>query len=620
MVEANNNLVGQQQGINTTSMLGANAMDSLANNKMFAQGSYFFNQVNNQNLQGDHRVYLLGGDSTSLYDQNGNVAGRNFNNRFSGRMDYWPDESNGLTVLPVLYFQSNRANNAIDALTSQSSSTIQSTSNTNSLNQGYNLSGHVIYRHRFDLPGRTISLDLGAGSNQKQTNGYQASSDIYSGLSNNPDDSTSQQLSYLSNTRTASASLVYTEPFPFDINSMLEFSYNPSYTRNTASKYTYNFDPLTEGYTDFDVPLSNAYSDNYITQSVGVGYRWHSSGINLMAHVAYQYANLQGLDSTSSTTNINRNFSALLPTAMLMYRTPEGRFLRVFYRSYTSAPAVTQLQPVVDNSNPLLLTTGNPGLAESYTQTLMARYNLTRSRSGQMMSMFLLANYTNDYIGNDYIIPSRDTVLANGTSISKGAQLTYPVNLNGYWNIRSFFNYGIPVDLISSILNLNAGVTYTRTPGVVNGTQSVSNTVGPTAGFVVGSNISEDFDFTISYMGNYNFAGNTLLPGESNNYYSHTASINWYWEIWNRIVLDNRVSNELTSGLAAGYNQDIILWNISLGKKFFANDAGELQLSVNDLLGQNKNVQRTVTDTYIDDTNNEVLTRYFLLTFSYTVR
>ncbi len=622
-VNPNNQLVGQQQGINTTSMIGLNASDSLAKG-LFAQGSYFFNQVNNQNIQTDHRLYLLGGDSTSLYDQNSNAASRNYNNRINARIDYWPDESNGLIILPVLYFQSNNANNLVNATSTDYSTISQSLANTNAANNGYNLTTHVILRHRFDLPGRTISLDLGVGANRKITNGNLFSSDVYStqpssnSLMQGVNDSTAQQSGYLSNVETISANLVYTEPT--DVNAMMELTYNPSFTRNTASKNTYNFDPITGGYTSLDLPLSNVYADNYITQQAGIGYRIHAYGMNLMANIAYQFAELQGNDSTTSNMNINRRFGALLPSAMFMYRSFTGRFLRVFFRSYTTAPAVTQLQPAVDNSNPLLLSTGNPNLDQSTTYRLMARYNLTSPRQAQSMSLFLMANYTNNYIGNAYLVPTRDTVISNGISVPKGAQLAFPVNLNDYRNIRSFFSYGLPFDLISSVLNLSAGVTYTRAPGMLNGISSAANTIGPSAGFVIGSDISRDLDFTISYMGNYNFAGNTLLPGGNNDYYSHTASLKWFWEFPLRIFLDNQVSNLMTSGLAAGYNQNIVLWNISIGKKFFSNGSGELQLSVNDILGQNKSVNRIVTDTYIDDSNNEVLTRYVILTFSYTVR
>ena len=616
-VAANTQLIGQQQGINTTSMAGVNASDSLSTG-LFGQGSYFFNQVNNRNLQSDHRQYLLGGDSTSLYDQNSNVASRNFNNRITARFDYTADPSNQLTVLPVLYFQSNRADNLLNAVTTQNSFGSVSQSNTNSLNMGYNLTAHVIYRHRFDLPGRTVSLDVGVGANNKQTNGLLSSSDQYSGVQTLQNDSLAQQSNYLSNVKTISASLIYTEPIT--VNSMAELVYNPSYTQNTADKNTYDFDPVTGGYTGLNIPLSNSYLDNYSTQRVGIGYRWHENGLNLMANLSYQYARLQGNDSTSSIRSIARTFGSFLPTAMLMYRMPDHRMLRIFYRTYTVAPAVTQLQDVVDNSNPLLLTTGNPNLAQSYSQSLLARYNLTTPGRAESMFLFVTASYTQHYIANATIIPSRDTVLANGISLAQGTQLSYPVNLNGYWNARSFFTYGFPFDLISSALNLNAGISYARTPGMVNSIQNVSTTIGPSGGFVIGSNISQYVDFTISYMGNYNFALNTLQSTTSGNYYSHTASVKWYWEFWRGIVLNNQVSNALTSGLAQEYNQNIVLWNVSLTKKFLADNRGELSVAVNDVLGQNKSVNRSVTSSYIDDTQNEVLTRFVMVTFTYTVR
>jgi hypothetical protein len=618
---SNNQLIGQQPGINNTSILGANVSDSLAEN-LFAQGSYFFNRVGNQNDQLDHRQYLLGGDSISPYNQTSNVSSTNYNNRISSRIDYAADPSNRLTILPVLYFQSNRVNNLLDATSAQS----DTMTNTNTLNDGYNLTGHAVYRHAFDLPGRTISLDFGAGANQKQTNGLLSAY----GTGAVPDDSLSQKLNYLSNAETASGNFIYTEPT--DVNARVELLYNSSFTHSTAYQNTYNFDPFTDAYTDFYAPLSNSYSDDYMTQKVGIGYLWRSTsttqggysqgspGWNIMANLSYQYAELSGDDSTSTNMSIMKRFWDFLPSAMINYTSPDHRNLRIFYRTSTTAPAVTQLQPVINNSNPLLLTTGNPNLSESYSQSLLARYNLTTPGRAESMFLLLSAIHTQDYVANATIIPSRDTVLSNGTALASGAQLTYPVNLNGYWNARSFFTYGLPFDLISSALNLNAGVTYMRTPGMLNNVLSDANTIGPSAGFVIGSNISQDFDFTISYMGNYNFAMNSQQTTGTGNYYSHTASLKWVWEFWNGIVMNNQLSSQVTSGLAQGYGQNILLWNFSFAKKFFAKESGQLQVSVNDLLGQNKSVNRTVTDTYIDDLQNEVLTRYILVTFSYTMR
>ncbi len=134
------------------------------------------------------------------------------------------------------------------------------------------------------------------------------------------------------------------------------------------------------------------------------------------------------------------------------------------------------------------------------------------------------------------------------------------------------------------------------------------------------SNISQDVDFTVSYQGNYNIARNTTQPTLNTNYYNHTASVKLNLIFWQGIVFRNEVSNTLYSGLSSAYDQDIVLWNISLGKKFLTNESGELRLTASDILHQNTSVSRTVTSTYIQDTQNNVLGPYVLLTFTYTLK
>jgi hypothetical protein len=80
------------------------------------------------------------------------------------------------------------------------------------------------------------------------------------------------------------------------------------------------------------------------------------------------------------------------------------------------------------------------------------------------------------------------------------------------------------------------------------------------------------------------------------------------------------MSNRLYSGLGKDVDQNIFTWNFSLGKKLFENDRGELTLTIYDILNQNKNIRRNVTESYIEDVRSQTLTRYLLLTFSYNLR
>jgi hypothetical protein len=329
---------------------------------------------------------------------------------------------------------------------------------------------------------------------------------------------------------------------------------------------------------------------------------------------------LRGNQLSDMNPQIVRTFRSSLPNALLLYSMPDHKSLRVMNRASTSPPTVTQLQEVVDNTNPLLLSAGYPALNQSHTHSLAVRYSETSPLAGRSMFLFLSATMTKGYVANATMIPSRDSVLLGGVSLSPGMQLTSPVNMNRYWNVCSFFTSGFPFSLISSTLNLNAGVTYTRTPGLVNSYENISNAWSLNEGFVVGSNISEDSDFTMTYMGNYTLARNTLQANANSYSYSHTLSLKWVWTSWEGIVLRNELNNNYTPGQAPGYNQNVIVWNISLGKKLFSDQRGQVKVGVADLLAQKSTVSRTVTETYLEDMRNEALTRYFIAGFTYTVR
>src|SRR5690625_7908098 len=73
-------------------------------------------------------------------------------------------------------------------------------------------------------------------------------------------------------------------------------------------------------------------------------------------------------------------------------------------------------------------------------------------------------------------------------------------------------------------------------------------------------------------------------------------------------------------GLGDDFNQSSIYWNGSLGYKFLENEAAEVRVTLFDILGQNDNITRSISDDYIEDYRSNVLTRYFIMTFSYNFR
>lgn len=122
----------------------------------------------------------------------------------------------------------------------------------------------------------------------------------------------------------------------------------------------------------------------------------------------------------------------------------EKRNVSVNYNGNTSSPSAVQLQDVLNVSNPLQVSKGNPGLKKSYSHHLSMRY----TSSEPMNSRFFWANFdvqqTINQISSNVKFIGKDTLI-DGYLVSKGGSLTMPVNLNGMWSMNVHTNYSMPV-------------------------------------------------------------------------------------------------------------------------------------------------------------------------------
>jgi hypothetical protein len=84
--------------------------------------------------------------------------------------------------------------------------------------------------------------------------------------------------------------------------------------------------------------------------------------------------------------------------------------------------------------------------------------------------------------------------------------------------------------------------------------------------------------------------------------------------------LQNDLNSQMFKGLSGGLDRTFTLWNASVGKKFFKDKTGELKISVFDILKQNQSLSRNVTNTYLEDSRNNVLGQYFTLAFAYNLK
>jgi hypothetical protein len=598
-------------GVTTTHSIGTNTSLEFAEN-VELDGSYLFNYGDNTNSTLLDRQYVQPPDQS--YTQRSGDDAITRNHRLNLRFEAELDSSNRLMVGPSVTYQDNTGTNVSNGLTVNAGDPLSSTNTTNgSASQVAQVSTYVHYSHTFK-PGRTFSVHGDVDWNDANSDGSLLSENSFRGL-----DSTfvvDQVSRQMQDGISTSASFSMTEQFRE--HDQLRIRYRPSYRTTLADKRTTSFDSLTGDYTNVDPLLSNTYDNTWLTHNPEISYRMELGDLRVSATAGYQWSTLTGIQSFPIDQTITRNFNNFLPSAEVRYKFSMASDLRLNYNTFISAPSVSQLQNVVDNSNPIQLSIGNADLVQTYTHNVSMNFRDVNWMGGKMMFGFGSVSYTQDFIGTESIITSTDTIVG-GVRVPAGAQITRPVNLQGRWNANSFLTYGFPVKFISSNLNINGGVNYSRTPGMVNGIENFANNTLLRAGFYLSTNASEDFDLSVNYGGNYNIVINSLQKEQDQNYFFHTAGARLIWNI-GAIACSTDVNNTLYTGLGPEFDRVFTVWNVGIGYRFFEDRRAELRVTVFDILGQNDAVSRTVNDISIENTTNNVITRYGMLTFSYDLR
>jgi hypothetical protein len=604
-----------QNGITKTNSLGINFTDSIGKKINFT-GSYFYNRSDNANKQSLNRNYFLRGDSTQVYKQNSLDESLGQNHRANFRIDYKIDSSNSILFLPRIAIGTRNSKSVLSSENSFSNGLLSSLSsniyefNSNSID----FRNTALYRHAFKKKGRTISFNLGTDFSNLTSDGELKATNQYYSESGLQVDTISQfsnldQISY-----NISGDIRYTEPIGQKGQLMVNYKYsvaNRDYDKETTDLDGFSNMPI------LNTGLSGNYESKFTTNEGGASYRVTGKKLSASFGADMQHVQLNNDQTLPYNSTINQSFSSVLPKASLTYTISKEKNIRIFYRSGTDVPSINQLATITDNSNPLLIRQGNPNLKQEFSNRVFMRSSFSNNAKYKSVNIFAYVDNRSNYIGNAIFLPSSDSVLANGYVLRQGSQLSTPTNLNGYWNLGANLVYSFPLDLIKSNIGLNTNYSYARTPGMINYQKNIVNNHGIGQGLTIGSNFSKSLDFTLGYSARYNIVNNDLQPSNNQNYFYHNMEFKAEYVFWKGFLVQSNIGQYMYRGLSSNFNQNFVLWNLGVGKKILKDHKGELRLSVYDILNQNNSITRNVTENYVEDVENAILNRYFMLTFTY---
>ena len=611
--DQNNPVAAANEGVNNNSINtvwagGLNYANTLSK-KLDLGVNYFYSRYSPLTESYIHRQYFLP-DSTYYYNQNARINNQNDNHRINLIATWKPDSMRTVKFTPSFTLQNSSANsmNSYSTLTQDLQTANKGNSNIISSADGYNFSNDVLFTQKFNRKGRSFLIDLNTTASDNTNSAILQSRNNFFDNSGNviQSDTINQKSNTLVNSFGYSLRGVYTEPV--FRHSLVEFSAQYSNSENTSKKVTDNFNPFTNEYDDENSFLTNDYTSHYDYGNAGLRFRTQRKKYSFSVGALLQQSTLNGAETENGIDSaINKKFVNLLPNARFEYRFNQFRNLTVQYNASTSPPSVTQLQPVPDNSNPLLITVGNPGLKPGFTNSV--RLNFLSSNPFASTSLFTFVDFSE----------TQNSIVNYNTTDSLGITHTRPVNANGIYDLSATISESFPTHILKSTVELNADLDLGRNKAFINSEENSIHSITATPSIRLLTYPSSKTELDLSASFTYNQSAYSLQSAMNTQYYTQEYGGEFDWTLPASFFFTTNFGYSINTGRGAGFDNAVPLWNATFSKLFLRFNRGEVKFSVYDLLNSNIGTSRTSNQDYIEDIRSQTVTRYFMLSFTFSL-
>lgn len=418
---------GGMNGINTSHNVGVNF--NVGKGDAFrVGGDVSYNNSNRDVLKRTERQNMFE-DSTSYYSGYNKMKDNGQNIRGNFRLHWEIDSLNTLEFRPRFSVALSKSDSYDSALTTAGdiarSKVNFSESDNHNKGTGYDLSGELIYNHKFrNRPGRSFSIQAQYSYSDTKEDGWTKA--LYKYYMLDKDSTLDQMDDNHTWSNGYGARFTWTEPLG-DVKKgrFLTFSYRFQASFNNADKYTYDIltDPLNAATNDTvrNDELSNSFRNDYYSHRAQIGFKQVTANYTYDIGVAAVPSSSQSIDLINSDRNIpKRTVFNVAPYLRYRYKMGKQRSLRIDYRGYSSQPSMNQLQPVEDRSDPLRIVVGNPELKPAFQNWFRARFNDYDEKTQRAIMAMVNGGFTTNSIISETTYDSQT-----------GGQRTTYRNVNG---------------------------------------------------------------------------------------------------------------------------------------------------------------------------------------------
>jgi hypothetical protein len=587
---------GGAQGDNTAASSGINFNYDFHKN-LKLRSSYFFNYRDSY-LEENRRTENFLPDINYLSEEDNIQENNNQGHKITSNLEYDIDSTTELRIRSTLNLDDQH--NTLRSLTNNLLEDASLISSANQLNDetadNLNYDGRATLRKRLKKRGRLLKAEFRL-IQQRQDNNWLVDnmfSDIALGSR------TYQEQLGIERSNTSSGSLSFTEPLAK--NKLLTFTGAMSMTTSTQEQDFYDLG--TAEARTFNPDLSDDYKKEYDAMSLSAYYRVINKKTNINLGLGFQSSQLVGFNK--EVTLVDRSFQFILPSLGIEYDLGNGR-MDFRYATNIREPSLSQLQPIVDNRNPLFVYEGNPNLQPTYNHNLSFSFNTYDQFNFRSIFGYINATYAKDYITTSRVVDENfiTTLL--------------PVNVDRNINVIGSLSYSTPLGWFPAKTRIGVNGEYNNGIAFINGQENDNIRKGAGINLRLENKNKEHFDFSVK--GDISYTKSAFSQSEKFN----TSYVN--------TGLTSALEIYVTDGFSFGsdfrwsrYSQerfsttnDVKMWNAFVSTTFGESQRLSLDIELNDILNAGINVDRNATSQSISETTSSNLGRYGLVKISYSL-
>ncbi len=592
------------EGIPSSWSAGAHFSNKWDADRQHLNGNYRFNKLNNDATVNTKTQYIL---PDTLYYQNqlNKTYNSRMRNRLEGIYEVTLDSSSSLKITANGSLGENTNYNQFNTESLNEENQQVNSSERFTTNNGTSqaINSTLLYRKRFKGAGHTMSVTLRQDYNNQPGEGFLKADNRFFDEQGNivRQDIIDQRKINNNRINNINGRISYTKPI--SKRSYLEFNYTLANNRRNSDRQTYEKTSPNDPKYDEEVELlTNNLDYNTWSNTGGINYRYAKpKKFNFSIGGSVSQNNLYQKD-LKRDTSVKYNFLNFFPQANANFTLKKNKNIGIRYNGSTQQPTIEQLQPIVDNTDPLNVYIGNPDLK------LAVNHNLGLNFGG-----YDFLSESGFYINANVNI-TQNAFSTRDVVDSLGRRVYQTVNVPLTLNANSFFDYNFKIKKTPWSFSAGYNLGYTKNVNFINGEE---NTIkSGRAGVNASIRFYKDKKFSASTYSvfTYNFSESSIRTDIKTNYWIQrhdvdmTVFLPWKLELTGELSINLRQKTSVFDN-----NNNVYLLNAWIDKKLLKNDPLRIRLYAFDILNQNKGFRRNINTNFISERTYNTFQRYLMI-------